>query len=233
MKLSKEQFIFSIILKSLVILSATIGTIISAISTIDAFMGGSTVFMYFTIQSNILIALVCLTELCFIILKKKPNRVWHIIKFVSTIAITLTGLVFSFILAPTMGIAAWSFANILTHVIVPISAIIDFFVVENYASYKYKDIVYVIIPPVLYAIYASIGYALNWKFSKTTNYPYFFLNWGSEAGAFGFSNKLPYIGVVWWILLLLLLLICLGYVYLKILSKKRIKKSILNIGGTK
>ncbi len=117
-----------------------------------------------------------------------------------------------------MGVEVWSFANILTHVVVPIMAIADFFVVGIDVNYKYYNAFYVVIPPLLYAIYASIGYALNWKFSSTTNYPYFFLNWGSEAGAFGFSNKLPFMGVIWWILLLLCLLIGLGFLYLKIVN---------------
>ena len=48
------------------------------------------------------------------------------------------------------------------------------------------------------------------------NYPYFFLNWGSEAGAFGFSDSLPFMGPVWWILILLAFLIIVGFVYLLI-----------------
>ena len=180
-------------------------------------MGGSTVFMYFTIQSNILIALVCLIGIYFL-LKNKNNSIWYLIKLVSTISITLTGLVFCFVLAPTMGVEAWGIANVLTHVIVPVMSIVDFFVVGINSNYKKTDVFYVIIPPLLYAIYAGIGYALNWKFTPTTNYPYFFLNWGSKAKAFGFSSELPFIGVVWWILLLLGLLIGLGFLYLKIIN---------------
>ena len=200
----------------------------SAVASVDAFMGGETVFMYFTIQSNIFIALVSLIGLCMLLLKKKANHVWKVIVFVATISISLTGLVFSFVLAPTMGAEAWGIANILTHVIVPISAIVDFFIEGSITKYKNIDVIYVIIPPLLYAVYASIGYALNWKFTKTTNYPYFFLNWGSEAGAFGFSSNLPFIGVVWWILILLLLLIGLGFLYLKILDiiKRKTNKNI-------
>lgn len=213
-----KRKITSIILKVVVIISAILGTVLSAIMSSDAFMGGDTVFMYFTIQSNILIAIVCLIGLCFILLKKEVNRIWYIIKFVSTISITLTGLVFSFVLAPTMGLDAWVFSNILTHVIVPVAAIVDFFFSSIEGKFKKLDILYVIIPPILYAIYAGIGYSLDWKFTKTTNYPYFFLNWGSEAKAFGFSSELPFMGVMWWILLLLLLLIGLGFLYLKIID---------------
>ncbi|MCR5461706.1 MAG: Pr6Pr family membrane protein [bacterium] len=225
--MTNKRKISSIILKLIVIISAIIGTIISFNSAND-FMSGSQVFMYFTIQSNILIALVCLIGLCFILFKKEANHIWFIIKLVSTISITLTGLVFCFVLAPTLGSGAWNVANVLTHVIVPIAAIIDFFLVGVYACYKKKDVLFVIIPPLLYAFYAGIGYANNWQFSKDANYPYFFLNWGSKAGAFGFSNELPFIGVMYWIILLLLLLIGLGFLYLKIVKILKNKYKIEN-----
>ncbi len=138
MNLSKKRKISSIILKTVVILSAIIGTILSYNSATE-FMSGKTVFMYFTIQSNLLIALVCLIGLCLILTKKEINRIWFIIKLVSTISITLTGLVFCFVLAPTMGFEAWNLANILTHVIVPICAIIYFLIFGIDSNYKDID----------------------------------------------------------------------------------------------
>ena len=225
MELSKKQFITSLVLKSILIISVIIGVIVSATSESE-FMSGNMIFMYFTIQSNILIAIVCLIGLIFLLKNFKANRIWYVIKLVSTISITLTGLVFTFMLAPTLGYQAWNLANILTHVIVPVSAVFDFFVVGISMIFKKKDVIYVIIPPLLYAIYAGIGYKLDWKFTTEYNYPYFFLNWGSKAGAFGFCSELPYIGVMYWIILLLLLLIGLGFLYLKIINvfKKKYNK---------
>ena len=220
--LSIKQKIATIILKLIVIISAFAGILITALSAKEIYIGSSVVFMYFTIQSNIAIALVCLIGLILLFLNK-ANYIWFVIKLVFTVSITLTGAVYCFVLAPTANNVAWSIQNVLTHVIVPISAIADFFVVCNVIKYRKKDIIYVIIPPLLYAVYASIGYALNWNFGLGTNYPYFFLNWGSKAGAFGFSNKLPYIGVMWWILLLLGSLIGVGYLYNYINNKIRNK----------
>ncbi len=139
-----------------------------------------------------------------------------IIKFVGTVSITLTGVVFGFVLAPTLGINAWNIQNTLTHLIVPVAAVIDFFVISGVAAIKKSNVIYVIIPPILYAIYAGIGYVNNWQFADGINYPYFFLNWGSKAGAFGFTNELPFMGSAWWILALLIFLIVIGYVYLVI-----------------
>ena len=78
------------------------------------------------------------------------------------------------------------------------------------------NVLYVIIPPIIYAIYAGIGYVQGWQFVEGINYPYFFLNWGSRAGVFGFTNELPFMGTAWWILALLLFLILVGYIYLVI-----------------
>lgn len=189
-------------------------------------MGGRTVFMFFTIQSNIALALVCAIGLYKLIANKAITNLWYVIKFVATISITLTGVVFCFVLAPTMGSAAWNIQNILTHVIVPIASIVDFFVVGINSNIKKINDLWVIVPPILYAIYAGIGYVQNWQFMEGYNYPYFFLNWGSPAGAFGFTNELPFMGCAWWIITLFCFLLILGLVYLFIIDglKKKYRK---------
>lgn len=214
---STQQKQLSYILKAVVFISSVLGTFLSAYAGRHSFMGGYSVFMYFTIQSNILMAILSAAGIC-CLLKDRTGTVWPVIKFVGTVSITLTGMVFCFVLAPTMGPSAWNLKNILTHVVVPLAAVMDFFVVGQSFSIKYRKVVYVIIPPLLYAIYAGIGYVRGWHFSEDANYPYFFLNWGSPAGAFGFTNQLPFIGCMWWILLLLLFLIATGVLYLWILQ---------------
>ena len=214
--MSKTQKILSFILKLTVILSAFTGTLMSAYAGRGSFMGGSRVFMYFTIQSNIAIALICAVGLYYMVKGKTPGTLWYVIKFVGTVSITLTGVVFGFVLAPTLGADAWNIQNTLTHLIVPVAAVVDFFVVFVTAHISRKNVFYVVIPPVLYAIYAGIGYVLDWDFAGGYNYPYFFLNWGSPAGAFGFTNGLPFMGTAWWILLILVFLIGIGYAYLAI-----------------
>ncbi|MCR5157161.1 MAG: Pr6Pr family membrane protein [Butyrivibrio sp.] len=232
-KLSSNQKRISTILKLIVIVSAVVGTFISAYAGRHSFMGGSRVFMYFTIQSNILIAVVSCIGLFLMnrsgagSASRNSLKVWHVIKFVSTISITLTGVVFGVVLAPTLGANAWNFQNTLTHLVVPVAAVIDFFVIAPGAGISRKNVFYVIIPPILYAIYAGIGYIQGWEFADGITYPYFFLNWGSPAGAFGFTSDLPFMGTAWWILLLLVFLIVIGYGYLALadlidkLRKKR------------
>ena len=214
--MSRERKLLSAVLKAVILVSAVLGTILSAVAGRDAFMGGGSVFMYFTIQSNIALAVICAVGFGFLTREKPiPDR-WCTVKFVGTVSITLTGMVFCFVLAPTMGNAAWTPANILAHVVVPVCSVADFFVTGVGGQIAKSRILWVAVPPLVYAVYAGIGYALGWEFAPEVNYPYFFLNWGSPAGAFGFSKDLPFMGCVWWILALLVLLLLCGAFYLRI-----------------
>ena len=47
------------------------------------------------------------------------------VKFVGTVSITLTGVVFGFVLAPTLGANAWNIQNTLTHLVVPLRSLDD------------------------------------------------------------------------------------------------------------
>ncbi len=219
MKISFKRKVVSIILKCIVILSAVIGTYLSANVSTGGFMSGSKVFMYFTIQSNIALALISAVGIVLLLRNKPVGSAWYVIRYVGAVAITLTGAVFTFVLAPTLGDRAWNLHNVLTHVVVPIASIVDFFVTGVYGDIKKAHVFFVTLPPLAYAVYAGIGYAAGWEFSGGVNYPYFFLNWGSPAGAFGFTSGLPFMGCAWWILALLILLILVGLLYLAILDK--------------
>ena len=222
--ISKTRKNLSVALKLAVIISAVLGTVLSALGGQNSFMGGSVVFMYFTIQSNIAIAVICAVG-CYLIMRDKAiSNAWYIVKLVGTVSITLTGVVFVVMLAPVLGDKAWNIQNTLTHVVVPVAAIADFFVIASGSGIRKKDVVYVTIPPLLYVIYAGIGYIRKWEFALGVNYPYFFLNWGSPAGAFGFSNELPFMGCVWWILILSGFLIAVGLCYIAL--AERIGKKI-------
>ena len=217
--ISKKDRIISLILKAVVFAAAVAGTVLSAASGRHVFMGGGTVFMYFTIQSNLFAAAVSAAGAVLLLRKKPVPGAWYVVRLVMAVAITLTGAVFCFVLAPTMWKAAWSLPNILTHVIVPAASVADFFVSCRPGELKKRDLLFVLIPPFSYVIYAGIGFAAGWEFSPGKNYPYFFLNWGSPAGAFGFSDRLPFMGCFWWILLLTGLICGTGLLYLALLEK--------------
>ena len=217
--ISQTRKTISYILKLTVIISAVTGIVISAYAGRNSFMGGSRVFMYFTIQSNILIAAICAAGGFLLARNKVIRDAWYIVKLAGTVSITLTGVVFVVLLVPILGDKAWNVQNTLTHAVVPIAAVADFFAAASGSGIKRKSVVYVIVPPCLYVIYAGIGYVLGWEFGMGHNYPYFFLNWGSPAGAFGFSKELPYMGCVWWILILMLFLFGVGWCYVALADR--------------
>lgn len=105
-------------------------------------MGGSRVFMYFTIQSNIAIAIICAVGSFLLLRNKEIGNVWCIVKLAGTVSITLTGVVFVVLLAPVLGDKAWNVQNTLTHVVVPAAAIADFFVAVSGRQIKRKKIAY-------------------------------------------------------------------------------------------
>ena len=216
---------FSLALKAVVILSAVTGTWLSYAAGRGSFMGGRQVFMYFTIQSNILMAILCLAGTVFLLQNRGAPAWWFPLKLIGTVSITLTGVVFAFVLAPTLGIHAWNLQNTLTHVVVPLASILDYFVTGICGEIPKRSVPLVTIPPLAYAVYAGIGYLAGWNFAGGIRYPYFFLNWGSPAGAFGFTKELPYMGTGWWILAILLFLLAVGALYRKLADTLRKKLS--------
>lgn len=202
----------SLFLKAIIVIAAVWGISICAFDT-NAFMGGKAVWLYFTIQSNIWMVLVALLG-AMMMLRQSFPRWMSVLQLMMTVSITLTGLVYCFMLAPLMGEQAFNLTNVLTHVVVPVVSVVDFFVSSPRLSLRGRDAWYVIIPPLYYLGFAAVGYAQNWQFGPGINYPYFFLNWGSPAGAFGFCDTLPFMGVMYYVLIMLLFLLLVGRLYI-------------------
>lgn len=198
--------IISIVLKSIVVVAAVVGVILQMLPSASS-------MLYFTLQSNVWIAATCLVALAFMIAKVQLKRWMYVLKFIFTVSITLTGVVYCTMLAPFIENDAFNLSNTLLHVIVPIAAVADFFLYDYACEYKKWDCLLATLPPFYYLGFAGIGYALNWTFLDGNNYPYFFLNWGSPAGAFGFANESPYIGVFYYILILLVFVIGIGLLF--------------------
>ena len=198
--------ITSLILKFVIALSATVGITLQTVAMSQA-------LLYFTIQSNAWIAATCIVGIVLILMGKTPKRWMYSVKLVFTVSITLTGVVYCTLLAPYMGEEAFNLGSTLLHVIVPVAAVADFFLYDCAVNYKKWECLVVTVPPFYYLAFAGVGYALNWDFGYGTNYPYFFLDWGSEAGAFGFIKESPYLGTLYYVLILLVFVIGIGALY--------------------
>jgi len=229
---NKYRFFISIILEVLVVICSIVGVILSILRKNDQFMGGPSTMLFFTIQSNLWIGFILLILSSCKIIQMKTNKIiikrWmYILKYVFTISITLTEVVYCFLLAPVIpgDYNPWHLASLLTHVIVPVVSITDMFI-DNYKLNinKYEEL-YSLIPPLYYLIFSIIGFICNFDFGNGQNYPYFFLNFGCEAGLFGFVKEPISIGCFYWIVLMLIIVLGTGYLY-KFLINLKYKKTI-------
>ena len=172
--------ITKILIKTALIIIGVLGIVLTALST--AFMGGASVFFFFTVQSNIFIiamALLFLVNEVVVLITNKSfiNQTILHIKYVATVAITVTFLVFFTMLAPLMGVDyLLSFNNFSLHAIVPILAIVDFFLFDKDIQLTYKSSLLAAIPPICYVAFVYIGAIFKLEYSENLHYPYFFLN---------------------------------------------------------
>ena len=130
-------------------------------------------------------------------------------------------LIFCFILAPKapLGYHPWSFFNILTHIATPILATIDFFIDNNQIKLKKHYIYLSLIPPLFYMFFSTLLSLIKIDFGHGENFPYFFLNFWSPVGFFGFSNQPPYImGSFYWMNIFLLVVLLISFLLSKIQS---------------
>jgi len=204
----------SLFLKAAIFLLAIIGVAMSSV-------GNPSAFLYFTHQSNIFIAIIAAVGFFFVASNKDAPTWCHIVRFIGTVAISLTGIVFVAILAPTLGFYAWATNNVLTHVYVPLLAIIDLFVRGKETKIETKHVPYALIPAGLYLIFAIAGFVLKWDFGGGVNYPYFFLNWTAPFGLFGFSSLFPWMGNAYWLILIALIVLLVASIYAALLNKMR------------
>lgn len=180
--------------------------------------------LYFTAQSNLWMGITELALLVFLWKKQgakahKQREILYLLKYIFTVSITLTGLVFCGLLAPFCGeeYKPWTAANFLTHVFAPFFAVVDFFVDERQPFISLKQSLYCLIPPLLYSVLASTLCYFNVDFGRGKTYPYFFLNYRSPAGIFGFSNKRPFfMGEFYWLVLLALLVWGIAWLYARL-----------------
>ena len=193
--------------------------------------------LYFTTLSNIWIGITLLIVVLLPIINKKQNgkvtRFVYMLKYIFTVSITITGIIFCGFLAPFAPdeYAVWTFSSLCTHVFAPSLAIADFFVDDYHFEFKKTEVLYSTLPPFIYFIFSCILFLLHVDFGRGDTFPYFFLNLKSPAGIFGFSDQMPYkIGTFYWLVMILCMVLSIGWLYNRlhpstIRKKKQSKKT--------
>lgn len=202
----KQRFIMS--LKAAVALSAFCGVALGQLSArADGYSDPWRRLLYFTAQSNLFLGIVALLFLVALwqgrigLLKKL-----YLLRYIFTVSICLTGLVFCLVLAPFagQGYTPWTATNVLTHVLTPVLALLDFSLDRRAVGGK-KSIVLSLVPPLGYFTLASALELFGFDFGRGVTYPYFFMNYCSPVGLFGIGGERPFVvGACYWILLLIL-----------------------------
>ena len=197
-------------LKFLTVIAVIVGIALNLVNAeVDGYSSAASRLLYFTNLSNIWVAAVAII---FIVLEIKRLRcgvdkrgTWtYLLKLATTVSITLTCVIFCAILAPKAENAdynAWSWGSVIVHAIVPGLAILDFSLDGGDIPIKKRHNLVSLIPPFAYFVFCIILYLCNVDFGRVYNFPYFFLNFGSPAGIFGFSEEFPYrIGTFYWVI---------------------------------
>jgi hypothetical protein len=127
------------------------------------------VFSFFTIQSNLLCGFAALT------LALNPHRdgpIWRAVRLASLFGITVTGIVYSAVLADMYEPSSLgaSIVNLIVHYIVPIMVVLGWFLFGPRPRIERRTVVWSLAFPVLWTIYTLIrGAAVHW-------YPYPFVD---------------------------------------------------------
>lgn len=152
-------------------------------------------FSYFTIQSNLLVAL-CTG---FVALSGFNGKWFTRPGVLSAVAvyITIVSLVYNFVLRSTFHPVGWArVADELLHVVNPVLYLIFWAAISPKTGITYKGTFSWLIYPLFYIIYILVRGAL------TTKYPYFFL----DAGKFGYPQvtlNVAVLVVVFWLFCML------------------------------
>jgi len=157
-------------LTAFLVLVEIVSTMLSSARDESVF-GGSAInralntFAYFTIQSNVLVGVVCLL---LAIRMDRSGTVFAVFRLIAVVAITVTMIVFHTVLSGLLDLDTWAaFNNQLQHTIVPIMAIIGWVAFGPRGLTSRRIVWWTVAFPLLYMVFTGIRgpLASNW-------YPY-------------------------------------------------------------
>lgn len=166
--------------------------------------------LYFTVLSNILVFIVTLIvwikTLKDVVIKKEYegyNQHALIPKGIATLCITVTGIVFAFILADYSSAGNYTVHNLLEHYIIPLLFVLDYFFFDKKGKTKWYHPLIWIGSAIIYLPYVFIRAVILGKETNLTRYPYFFLN----------ADDLGVSGVAVWCVILVIVFSIVAYLY--------------------
>lgn len=161
------------------------------------------VFNYYTLLSNVLCAVYFGAAMVYEV--RKQDTLLPALKGAIVLAITVTGLVYHFMLSGSFQMqGTMALSNILLHYVVPVMAVLDWLVFDRKGRYTWKSPLMWVLLPLVYFAYAMLRVALGATLGYDGNrYPYPFL----DTDALGWGQ------VIIHVLVMGLSFIALGYVF--------------------
>lgn len=161
-------------------------------------------FVYYTSLSNMACSAFMLAALLRHLGKDKGEP-WSQCKFVFTVMILLTALVYNLLLNSHRSLIGYfaDVKNALHHLILPVMFVLDWFLFYRRGIMKSWQPLLAVVPPMVYAIYILVRAAVLKASGIKANilYPYFFLN----------LDRLGWSGIACWMGILLVVILALGY----------------------
>jgi hypothetical protein len=171
-------------------------------SVIESGNSGVNFFSFFTILTNLFVAIVLTVSAINLIRRKPPTETDDIIRGSATVAIAIVGIVFGLLLSHMdSGMIPWT--NFVAHYLMPVIMVLDWLIQPPQTKLAPKHIWYWVIYPIAYLIYSLIhGDFTNW-------YPYWFIDPAKSPG--GWTGVVLYsAAITLGFLLVSLLLLWLG-----------------------
>lgn len=197
----------------------------------DEFMGNGTALNFYTLQSNLWVFILELVLLVLTIIEdvKQVSIIKEkmiVLKFVMTVAILVTFIVYWSMLAPYVAQKnVLALSNVILHAISPILMLIDFLVFDREYTFKKNNVYLTIIPLLYYLIFAMVRAEISdTVFTQGSRYPYWFI----DIDTFGWLGNINGPGVIYWAILVLIGVEALGFGLYKIyiISEKNRKEDI-------
>lgn len=165
---------FSLLYKIIIVIACGFGIYLN----FKAFTVGGAI-IYYTVQSNVMCFIFYLvTVILKIAGKLKKNSNYYILKGMVTMAITVTMVVFQFVITDS-GMAAYAgneLASIMAHIVVPLLVMSDYVIFGEKGNLKRNYPFIWSATLVFYVIFDFVYVALGGRFGDGSIYPYLYMN---------------------------------------------------------
>ncbi|MCL1995675.1 MAG: Pr6Pr family membrane protein [Defluviitaleaceae bacterium] len=195
------------------------------LTTPGEFVGDVTwgIIMYFTIQTNILAAVLFAIFTVRLVKDIRADGVYGDSSYyprftmVAVVSLAMMGLSYWILLAPNSILSIWTFPNITTHGATPLLLVLYYLLFIRPGNIKHKDVYYATLFPLAFVANTYIAYALGYTYERfdgeIVNFPYFFFDYATIG--WGMVSA--------FILGILVMVIFLGYA-LYFIDRKRSKR---------